>query len=285
MNKNKLTKVLIEDIEKYQNNKLKFKDLCVKYSVSIPTMYKYFNDNGIERKLTISKNMVKHDFFDEINTEEKAYVLGLYISDGSIHKGNIRQGYKLNFSLSSIDVDILIKIKNILSPRSNITYSDKRINKYGILTNSMSKLTIFSKNIVNTLDKYGYGTKKTYLEKTIKKVVPDNLMYHFIRGYFDGDGNINHSKVNKEVKLKNYESNNFSFSIISKDKQILSDIEDFLIKEGFKVNNSISKNWFVISINKKDNIIKLYEKLYENSNIYIDRKHKKFSNIIKYIKK
>ena len=46
-------------------------------------------------------------------------------------------------------------------------------------------------------------------------------MWHFIRGYFDGDGCISASNTTKKVNGKEYYHTNIGFTIISKDKNIL----------------------------------------------------------------
>ena len=190
MAKEKITSFDPELIEKYYSGELKFKELCEIYQVSIPTMYKYFDKFGIKRRLNIVKESIKHDFFNKIDSEEKAYILGFYIADGSVHKGDSHQGYKFSIGISALDVDILEKIRDILSPNANINFSEERVNNYGIKTNTMCKISISSKDIVNTLCDLGLGENKTYLTKSIINIVPNELMFHFIRGYFDGDGNM-----------------------------------------------------------------------------------------------
>ena len=47
-----------------------------------------------------------YDFFKEINSESKAYFLGLLSADGYLLEGNKNQGYRIKLSL--IDRDILL---------------------------------------------------------------------------------------------------------------------------------------------------------------------------------
>jgi len=285
MEKEKIKSFDPELIEKYYSGELKFKELCEIYQVSVPTMYKYFNKFGIKRRLNIVKESIKHDFFNKIDSEEKAYILGFYIADGSVYKGDSHQGYKFSIGISTLDIDILEKIRDILSPNANINFSDERINNYGIKTNTMCKLSISSKDIVNTLCDFGLGENKTYLTKSIINIVPEELMFHFIRGYFDGDGHIGYSKVSKkhvakqdEEKIYNYI--NYNFSIISLDHSILLEISNFLEKFNFTISKRIDKNCLTISIHQKSEIESIFNLLYKNSTIFMNRKYNKFKEIL-----
>lgn len=272
-------------IEKYYSGELKFKELCEIYQVSIPTMYKYFDKFGIKRRLNIVKESIRHDFFDKIDSEEKAYILGFYIADGSVYKGGTHQGYKFSIGISALDIDILEKIRDILSPNANINFSDERINNYGIKTNTMCKLNISSKDIVNTLCDLGLGENKTYLSKSIVNIIPEELMLHFIRGYFDGDGHIGYSKVSKkhitkENKEKSYNYINYNFSIISLDHSILLEVSNFLEGLNFTISKYISKDCLTISIHKKSEIESIFNLLYKDSTLFMNRKYNKFKEIL-----
>lgn len=285
MAKEKIKSFDPELIKKYHSGELKFKELCEIYKVSIPTMYKYFDKFGIDRRLNIVKNSIRHDFFNKIDSEEKAYILGFYIADGSVYKGNTHQGYKFSIGISALDLDILEKIRDILSPNANINFSDERINNYGIKTNSMCKLSISSKDIVNNLCELGLGENKTYLTKSIINIVPENLMIHFIRGYFDGDGHIGYSKVSKKhitkqnIK-KDYNYINYNFSIISLDHNILLEISNFLEKNNFTISKKTNKDCLTISIHKKSEIESIFNLLYKDATIFMNRKYNKFREIL-----
>lgn len=285
MAKEKIKSFDPELIEKYYSGELKFKELCKIYKVSIPTMYKYFDKFGIKRRLNIVKESIKHNFFNKIDSEEKAYILGFYIADGSVYKGDSRQGYKFSIGISALDVDILEKIRDILSPNAHINFSEERINNYGIKTNSMCKLSISSKDIVNTLCDLGLGENKTYLSKSIINIIPKDLMFPFIRGYFDGDGHIGYSKVSKKhiTKLneeKNYNYVNYNFNIISLDHSILLEISSFLESQNFTITKRIDKDCLTISIHKKSEIESIFNLLYKDATIFMNRKYNKFKEIL-----
>lgn len=281
----KLKEIKKEDIEKYQDGTLKFNELCTMYGVSVPTMYKFFDENNISRRLNLVKESIKHDFFNNIDTEEKAYIFGFYTADGCVCKGNTKQGYTFQISISALDIKLVEKIRDILSPNANVTTSSPRINNFGIKTNSMCNLVIHSKELVNKLDGIGFGVNKTYLEKSVKNIIPQELMFHFIRGYFDGDGCISTSNSKKKHTLISgeetlYENRTYNFNIISKDHKLISEVAEFLELNNFKISYSNDKGCLTISIHRKKEILEMYNNLYNNSSIYLERKYLKFREIL-----
>lgn len=281
----KVSKIDNKDLELLYTKQLSFKEFCAKYHVSDSTMRTFFKENNLELISSKKSNTIQHDYFDEINTAEKAYVFGLYIADGyvTISKSSSRFGISLNIN----DVELLTKIRDILSPLSKLYFKKTRINTQGIKSNPMCKLIISSKLICNKLNQYNCGKNKTNLLKSIKNIIPEKYMFDFIRGYFDGDGCITTNSVFKKYLTKNgsnkvYNYTNVSFSIISKDRLILEEIKEFLNTHISKINlyQESRGNW-LLTINRKLDIKKLYSLLYyNNSLLYLDRKYQKFKQIM-----
>lgn len=125
-----------------------------------------------------AKHHIDPEFFDSINTEEKAYVLGFILADGHISKHNT-----LMFGLKSDDVDVLYKIKSAMGSTHNITLS-----KNG----NAALLSIRCAHIGKRLNELGVYHDKTFSLKILDVVsqIPQELERHFIRGLFDGDGGL-----------------------------------------------------------------------------------------------
>ena len=125
-------------------------------------------------------NNIDYNFFNNINTKEKAYYLGLIASDGNVYKRDNGQCL-LSITLQKEDEYILNNFYNIL----NINRTCNKINKY-------CNLQISSKVIFDDLSKYGIIPNKTW--NMHLKNIPKKFMPSFLLGYFDGDGSITHSK-------------------------------------------------------------------------------------------
>lgn len=209
-------------------------------------------------------------FFENIDTEEKAYWIGFLYADGYVRYTK-RNGGELRLKLSAKDVDHLLKFRNTINSNSKFTYSTSKVKYNGIYSISDSVcFSIYSKKIVDDLHKHGCVNAKTNLIRFPK--LDDTLKYHFIRGYFDGDGSIH--------KIKN-RPNSFYVNIVS-NKLFIEDLYNIL---GYgKIINY--KNYSILYFRKNKYVKNFRDILYKISNIYLDRKKDIFDQIIEnYVRK
>ena len=75
-----------EIIDFYKSRPMSLKEVGEKFELSPPTVIKILKDIPKYPKAKINNPNLIEDFFKEINTEEKAYFLGLIISDGNVFK-------------------------------------------------------------------------------------------------------------------------------------------------------------------------------------------------------
>ena len=272
-----------DEYQSYLNGEIKLNKLAEKYSVCPKTIINKLNKEGKVSRLKYRQEVQKDDFFDYIDTEEKAYILGFYIGDGCILQGE-NDSKMLVIRIQKNDEELLHKIKEIISPRLNITYVKERINRFGYESKSMCVLKISSRQIAETLEKRGLGFRKTYKQKSIVNYVPDNLMVHFIRGYFDADGCVSHTNGKRIQNGREYTYNNYIWNIISKDIVILKEINNFLAKNDFHLNiYNDAKGCFLISLTNKKEFNDFYHFLYDKSSIYLSRKKEKFEEILYFL--
>ena len=264
-----------EDYKEYILGNLKMKDVYEKYKVNQNAMDYFFAEKGYVKRSTLRKENIKIDIFNPVNTPEAAYILGFYIADGCLN------GNKFVITLNEKDKEILEKIRDYMSPITKLIYRPERVNKQGIISHPMYTFAFACKNIIEDLERLGLGKNKTYLSKSIKNVVPKELMWDFIRGYWDGDGCISSSNVTKNVKETSYNYINIGFTIISKDPDILNEMNEFFIEEG--INTHVypdNKGNYLVGTHSKSEIEKIYNKLYTSSNLFMERKRTKFNEIM-----
>ena len=116
------------------------------------------------------------DYFKVIDTEKKAYILGFFYADGY----NNEDFGIIEFTQKECRIDILQKIKVELN-------SDVDIKLYN--GSRAYVLNVCSKDMSQDLKKCGAPKNKAHILKfPDNSIVPDELIPHFIRGYFDGDG-------------------------------------------------------------------------------------------------
>ncbi len=120
--------------------------------------------------------------FKVIDSEEKAYWLGFLYADGSIYEP--RGGVEI--TLAAKDVLHLKRLRDFLSPQSPIKPKDVVLNG---VSYPAFRFYVTSMEIVHDLIAKGCPPAKSLiLQFPTPDVVPDHLIHHFMRGYFDGDG-------------------------------------------------------------------------------------------------
>lgn len=132
------------------------------------------------RKYTYNTN-----FFDVIDNEIKAYWLGFIYADGYVTKrGNT---FQLGIALAKVDKNHLEKFKEAID-------SDIEIHDY-IQDSAYKKGTEYSRIIVSNnhlceqlMAKGVYRKKTEKITFPSSDILPDHLVSHFVRGYYDGDG-------------------------------------------------------------------------------------------------
>ena len=235
-------------------------------------VYNYFKKKGWERNGKSGKitYKVNSDFFKCINTEEKAYILGFICADGHISED------RLVITVSEKDLDILEKIRRALHSNHPIKKIIRKnpYQKTGRKQLILMELMIGRKELVKPLFDMGLTTDKTYtLNGDILKYVPKYLMRDFLRGYFDGDGNVFFGR--RYISGYKYNIN-------------ICGNEDFLLKSFqtyFPSNNKLykdlySRQCYVWKISSKDKVRDFMHYLYYNSSIFLQRKYNEYRKIM-----
>jgi hypothetical protein len=198
------------------------------------------------------KNIINEEYFKIIDNNTKAYILGFLYADGSVSK----DGYYLSIEIKEEDIEIL----NLISNEICIT-TPKYIYRI-IKEKTYVKLIIGSKVICSDLINLGCMPNKTFLLCfPNKNQVKHELVSHFIRGYFDGDGCI----TSKE-KIR-------PMVTIIGTLEFLNGVFDNLKQEGIDKYSlfKISKIYRLSISNLKDNYI-FYNYIYKNAKEYLKRK-------------
>ncbi len=134
---------------------------------------------------------VNKDFF-KIWTTDMAYVLGFFAADGYITV-NKRGGQF--WAIDIIDKSIVEKIKRTIEAEHKISTRKTADGK------SVSyRLQIGSIEMCDDLRRLGYAERKT--KNLSIPHIPSVYFSHFVRGYFDGDGNVWVGAIHKDRKTK-----------------------------------------------------------------------------------
>jgi hypothetical protein len=253
------------EIISMRKNGVKLRKIMEDFNIkSTKTIYDIIKRNGI-KKIGNKKYNVDDSYFSCIDNEEKAYWLGFLYADGYVRLKNGRSG-QLKLKLSSKDKNHIYLFNSCLSSNYPIKdYTSLVTYKLSKSSSRVSEVSIFNTKIVKDLMSFGCLNKKTFLIRFPK--IDVSLYRHFIRGYFDGDGCI--------YKIKN-RPNSFSVQIAS-NFDFLLDIKNILKYGDIRK----SKNIYILTILKLDDILDFYNFIYENSNIFLERKKEIFEKINK----
>lgn len=250
-NKEKLTKLY----EEFKSGKKVANHL----NVNEKTIYTWLKKLGIDTSQTGSqgarKNNLNHDYFKKIDSEDKAYWLGFIMADGCVYVGS-NHTLRLQINLASSDLDHLNKFQEAIE--SSYKIQIKKVNQ----KNEVAILKINSTELCKDLQNLGVVFRKSLICEMPN--IPNELMKHFIRGYFDGDGCITTPK-NKNTKV----------TIVGGEKMMKS-IKDFLKKENIFIslhNPYKGKKTFTLETQSKKNVTEFLRFLYDDASIYLDRKY------------
>ena len=164
-----------EIINDYLKN-LRTKELCNKYRISKYSLNKILKTNNIPLRKSNIKNLFNYEYFNKIDTETKAYFLGLLYADGNV----ISKINRVSISLAKEDSYILEKFKNQIEFKGNLL--QVQINRRFENRQDQVKLQMHSKNLCQDLHKLGMVDKKSLiLTFPTNEQVPENLLHHFIR--------------------------------------------------------------------------------------------------------
>ena len=256
-----------EILENYINKELSYKEIAKIFNVNEKTIKINAKKYGLTSKIG-SQGARKHKFneryFENIDSEEKAYWLGFIAADGCVYKN--KQSYRLQINLKGSDIDHLKKFQKAICSDYKIT--EKKVGK---AQSNTCQLKINSTKMCNDLIKNNIIERKSIIFEP--PILNKNLMRHFIRGYFDGDGWI--------TSYKRKDSNGYRNEVgIIGGKKALNYFIDFLPKGFSKYEKYKDDKIIQISGSSIKTISETYNYLYENATIFLDRKKNVFENIM-----
>lgn len=201
---------------------------------------------------------VDEDYFEQIDTEEKAYILGFIYGDGCITNKNYT-----TLAIAVKDKDILEFIKKALNYSGPVRRYDK--NKGYIYS-----LRITNKKLTNDLKSHGVVPKKSKIVE-FPTELKDEFILPFIFGLFDSDGYI---YVPDEVyKWKQYRRLGFSGT-----KSIVQGVKTELEKYGFSKTSLKSEKGETYTTHYVCKHVEMFYELYKESPYKLKRKFKKFKD-------
>lgn len=185
----------------YYRRKLKVKSFAEKHGITV----------GVKGVSNVSNRKIffNERFFQSIDSEVKAYTLGLMITDGHITK----EMHRARISLTESDSYILREIAEAMDFEGDLLITKPQKNSYQVhdVVNLNLNSTVLCQDLLNL----GLATPKTNIVSLPK--IDSELECHLLRGMWDGDGTI---------------SKNDTSSTLSGNKELLESVADCLHRNG-----------------------------------------------------
>lgn len=212
---------------------------------------------------------IDENYFENIDTEDKAYFLGFMYADGNVSKD---PKYCIRINLQEKDRDILEKFKSCLQSTHPIVVMEK----YGNFKTEQRGVKFYfgNKKIKSDLIKWGCVPNKT-LKLTTLPNLDHKLLRHFIRGYFDGDGSLG-------LYQKPNSSSYYVAASICGNKTFTNNLDVYIsqtINIKFNINERKSINVLQTGYNQA---LIFIDWLYKDCSIYLNRKYQTYLKIKEY---
>ena len=259
--KSKSKEWLKESLIKYKT----IKALCSETGEYRSTVYKYIRKYKLQKYIENPEHQNKiydfnHNFFDDIDNEKKAYWLGFFMADGNVSDMG-RKSYTARITLKKDDKEHLEKFAK-----------DIGINKK-ISTNSRhARIAIHSKSLYFGLIKHNVVPNKTG-HKFFPKI-RKNLIRHYIRGFFDGDGTIYARKQESEKRKRSLCAIGFCCA----NEEFLNSIKNIFhdeLKIDVSVHHKRNKTAYEIKTESINYCKAIIDYFYRDATVYLERKHER----------
>jgi hypothetical protein len=252
--------------------------LAEEYNTNFSTILNTLRRDGVEirtAKENTRKYALNETFFDSIDTQEKAYFLGFLFADGS------NSGKRISLNLSEKDLGMLQKLNILIHPEGKPLYRGEAREstlKNGQIAHTKPNyhLTIENKHISDLLSSYGCTPRKTNTLE-FPNFLNSDLIVHFIRGYFDGDGSV--SLTGTTPRIRAYISITSTRMFCEKIQQIIEkaiDIKSSILEKNYQANNIVE--WRIYSTLPS---IKFLKWIYKDSTIHLQRKYDRYQQLLK----
>lgn len=270
LGRKELRKYKDELIYKYVEEKKSSYEIAKEYNTYNCTVLDILKENGVHgRSKTESNRKYELDtkWFDVINTQEKAYVFGFICADGTVSSS----GRCVFIQLADYDEEILIK----MAKASNNTIpirdakSNDREKREKELGHWYRGLYWNSIEIVKSLEEKGVVHNKSLILK-FPNCISEELMPHFVRGYYDGDGSLCRSGNGINIKI----TSSCYFNI---------ELEKIFNSFNWRTKLNYTENGITtnLCINYQDDVKAFLEWIYKDASIYLERKRNRYLEFLK----
>lgn len=276
-------KISIEEIRKVHKRLLLGEtkaSLNKEYKVHASYFSRWFHKLGLEIPRGAPRCNINATYFDVIDSEDKAYLLGILFTDGYIKRPSHKFKHQtvIGLEVEQTDKKLIEYLNYKIKPQG--TCMKIICNNYGLTKKGVIPIhyrtTIYSDYLANCLiNNYNFCYSKS---NNINISLPFNKIkgfeFAFIRGLIDGDGSI------FKIKTLNNGDQVFGISFISCSMNACNDLNNFLlsINKNLKGNITIKtfeneyQNIYSLKYIRREDVLWLADQMYNNCEFCLIRK-------------
>lgn len=214
----------------------------------------------------MSKITMNDNYFSVIETEQQAYWLGFIYADGYVS-----QKAPWTVIVQLADQAHVFKLAEAVEYSGEVKIIDKGGNFEGSRPNA--RLVLCRKKMCQDLNRLGRNNAIMSIPD-----IPDFLIPHFLRGYFDGDGSIYFSQSSAKLADGTRKPYTYLHSQIIGTLPFLKEFESHINQHMITTSWKNSKTDYMkyLCISGGHNLRRLHKYLYSGSTVSLDRKADKW---------
>lgn len=261
----------------YTETNITLENICKILVISESGARTSIDKMGVPRR-SVSQNRQRfyrnQHFFDNIDTPNKAYILGLLYADGCNHTPH----NAIHLSLQEDDYYLLLRIKVEMEYEGDLRFNNLNVKNDNYKNQYI--LCINDEYMSNQLEKLGVVNAKSLIAKfPSEKQVPNEFVRHFIRGILDGDGCI----------YFNEKDNKYVVQIVGT-KDICVNISNILNSMNIKnhtrrISEKYNENTWEVRMCGNKSSYEFLNWIYNDSDIKMERKYHKYLELCNMYKK
>jgi len=239
------------------------------------TVYNVLKRNGIKTRYgSLVYPDKKLDYFDKIDSKDKAYFLGLFAADGAVKvKSPTNKGLAL--ILEEKDADILRYHSKLILGCDAVRIADRKALKQDGTMARDARLIISGNNLAQKICDFGIGPRKSFNCDSKIEELNDGLFKAYLLGLFDGDGSISFS-VRKRSKAVRREYYSVSISIVGS-QTLMRKVQDRIkniLGIGLQISRKECEGGTLIYLRscQQDDCLKLLNWMYSDGILCLTRK-------------
>ena len=214
------------------------------------------------------KYSIDEHVYDTIDTQDKAYFLGLLMADGNSSSSS----HCIRLDLQERDKELVEKFRSLFKSNRPFIIRPIKITD-GYTCQAQVGCSITNKYVAESLAKWGIIPNKTFIT-TFPEALDSQYYSHFVRGLFDGDGSLSINTI----------KNAQTFTIAGTEKLLLR-IQEILCeacgltKTKLVYHKTKGGGIYTLNYGGSVQVTRIKEYLYKDAITYLQRKKDKFDSI------